>query len=133
MNYKGNKSLAVIRAQCKEQGLELDERRYEEGGDHVVVRSTGPNGEKAHVIFNTVNGRFQGKTPDGVEFSSDDELDGTPWFDALLDFFYERKEVAAGGGGMVEGVRVPGEISYAIAGGGGGGKIDTSNPVVVKL
>jgi hypothetical protein len=37
-----------------------------------------------------------GMTPDGTEFSSDDRRDGTPWFDALLRFFYVERTPSTG-------------------------------------
>jgi hypothetical protein len=86
--FAGNKTPEQIKAQCKAQGLVFDDRRYQTmGDDHVVVRGGG-----AYAIFNTFNGRFFGTTPDGTEFTSDDTLDGTPWFDALLRFFYVEKK-----------------------------------------
>jgi hypothetical protein len=83
-----HKTYDEIRQQCAAAGIELDTSKYDEGSDYIVVSSTGPNGEKARVLYSTVNGNFFGTTPDGTEFSSDDKrLDGTPWFDALLNFF----------------------------------------------
>jgi hypothetical protein len=88
--FAGNKTLEQIKAQCKAQGLAFDDYLYRTAGhDHVRISGGG-----ARVLFNTFNGRFIGITPDGVAFSSDDKLDGTPWFDALLRFFYVEKKSA---------------------------------------
>jgi len=87
--FAGNKTLAQIKAQCKAAGIEFDDSRYKKGDDHVAIRSPG-----VMVLFSSFNGRFFGNTPDGQEFSSDDELDGTPWFDRLLSFFYVEKASA---------------------------------------
>jgi hypothetical protein len=84
--FAGNKTLDVIRAQCKAQGVQFIDSQYKRGSDFVTLRSPD-----AWVMFSVFNGRFFGRTPDGVEFMSDDKRDGTPWFDALLDFFYVRK------------------------------------------
>jgi hypothetical protein len=94
--FKRTKSLEEIRQQCKVAGVDLDTRLFDDGADHVTLRSTdGKRG--AVVIFNAFNGRFFGTTPDGTQFSSDDKRDGTPWFDALLEFFYSDKATAAQG------------------------------------
>jgi hypothetical protein len=84
--FAGNKTLDVIRAQCEAQGVQFIDSQYKRGSDFVTLRSPD-----AWVMFSVFNGRFFGRTPDGIEFSSEDRRDGTPWFDALLDFFYERK------------------------------------------
>lgn len=81
--FAGNKPLGVIRAQCKQQGVQFDDSHWKHGSDFVTLRSPG-----ACVMFNTFNGRFFGRTPDGIEFDGADKRDGTPWFDALLRFFY---------------------------------------------
>lgn len=85
--FAGNKSLEQIKAQCNAAGVEFDDSRWRVNGDDYVVVSGGG----AEVFFNTFNGRFFGTTPDGIAFSSDDKLDGAPWFDALLNFFYVAK------------------------------------------
>jgi hypothetical protein len=84
--FAGNKPLGVIRAQCVAQGVEFDNTQFKLGSDYICLRSPG-----ARVLFNTFNGTFFGTTPDGTKFTSSDKRDGTPWFDALLDFFYEPK------------------------------------------
>lgn len=88
--FAGNKPLEVIRAECEAQGVQFIDSQYRRGSDYVTLRS--PN---AWVMFSVFNGRFFGKTPDGIEFSSDDKRDGTPWFDALLEFFYVRTGAAS--------------------------------------
>ena len=52
------------------------------GADSITIRGGG-----AYVVYNVTNGNFYGETPDGVEFENASMLDGTPWFDALLNFF----------------------------------------------
>jgi hypothetical protein len=86
--FNGPKSLDVIRAQCASQDLILEAKRYEDdGSDYVTVYS--PKAPDARVLFSTVTGYFFGVTDRSLEFSSDDQLDGVSWFDALLDFFLE--------------------------------------------
>ena len=84
--FLGNKSLEQIKAQCKRDGVEFRDALFKKGYDHVSLHSP-----KVKVVFNTVNGRFFGYTPDGIKFFSDDKRDGTPWFDALLNYFYVSK------------------------------------------
>ena len=84
--FKRVKSLEEIRAQCQAQGLAFDDTAFR-GEESDFVRIAGGG---ASVLFSTVNGRFFGTTPDGVEFSSaSSAFDGAPWFQALLAFFYE--------------------------------------------
>jgi hypothetical protein len=82
--FAGFKSVYQIRAQCQAEGVPIDTTFYDDGADHIAVGSEG-NGI---VFYNAFNGRFFGTTPEGVHFSSDEALDGTPWFDALLAFFF---------------------------------------------
>jgi hypothetical protein len=56
--------------------------------DHIVFTSIAGNSDSGQVLYNVFNGRFFGTTPEGVQFASEDDRDGTPWFDALLNFFY---------------------------------------------
>jgi hypothetical protein len=88
--FAGIKTLPQIKAQCEAAGIEFDDRRYKKGDDHVAIRSPG-----VLVLFSAFNGKFFGNTPDGKKFSScDPKLDGTPWFDQLLSFFYVEKVAA---------------------------------------
>lgn len=91
--FAGTKDIATIRAQCKAQGLTLNDRMYRKHGWDTVVVSGGG----CAVYFHTFNGRFYGKTPNGVSFdSSETKHERKPWFQALLAFFYvEKDEVAA--------------------------------------
>lgn len=81
--FKGHKPLRVIRAQCAACGVKLNTGRYRLGDDHVLLMSPG-----VRVHYNTTNGKFFGITPRGRLFDSSSALDGLPWFDALLRFFY---------------------------------------------
>lgn len=81
--FARHKTYEEIKAQCEAQGIELLDQRFHEGGDCVAVRGGG-----AHAVYSTFNGRFWGKTPNGVLFNSQDmRHDGLPWMRGLLNFF----------------------------------------------
>ncbi len=77
---------------CKREGFETDDARYRFGGDHISFQFAH-NGIFITALYNVINGRafgtyapFVGR---GIQFNTDDpNLDGTPWFDALLAFLY---------------------------------------------
>ncbi len=81
------KTVDEIRQQCDAAGIQFDTKLYDKGADHIAIRAF-PDKREWIVLFNAFNGRFFGTAPGEIEFSSDDKLDGTPWFDALLQFFY---------------------------------------------
>ena len=99
-HYTGVKPLSVIRAQCKEQGVAVDDFNYREHySDYIALGPHGgfrPDGspfvhaaQACGVMFNTFNGRFYGMNIEGNYFSSADTTHAhEPWFQALLDFFY---------------------------------------------
>lgn len=83
--FNRHKPMDQIRAQCLAEGVELKEERHK-AGDSDFVRLAGGG---CWVMFNTVNGRFWGETPDGTKFTSEGKNhEGKPWFQALLAFFY---------------------------------------------
>lgn len=83
--FERQKTLAEIRKQCEASGVALRTGLYELGRSDFV----GLYSPKVVVLYAPHNGRFFGNTPEGVNFTSDDSgFDGTPWFDALLNFFY---------------------------------------------
>lgn len=93
--FARHKTSDEVRKACALAGYLIDTSDYSRGGDHIRVRFVHED-VAFIVMFNTVNGRFFGH-PAGVGteamFTSDDDgLDGEPWFDALLDFFYVPKE-----------------------------------------
>jgi hypothetical protein len=104
--FQGNKPLTTIKQQCKDQGVTFDDFAFRvNGSDYVwlgVERGLRADGspwvetrddqEKGYVSFNTFNGVFWGRTPDGIEFhSSRTEHEKAEWFQALLSFFYVKK------------------------------------------
>jgi hypothetical protein len=87
------KTLDEIKAQCQAQGVRLCTRLYDtQGWDTVVVGGPISNAAKTgpgHAIYSTFNGKFFGRTPDGIEFdSTETRHEHAPWFQALLSFFY---------------------------------------------
>lgn len=84
--FAGNKPIETILAQCKAQGVPVDMRKFrDEGSDYITIGTPG----LGHILYNTFNGTFLGRTPDGIEFNSntadhDDQL----WMQALLAFVY---------------------------------------------
>lgn len=82
--FSGHRNFDQIVAECKAQGVELDAHRYTvHGDDHVTLRGGGYT-----VVYSIVNGSFFGSSPTGERFDNTEPRDGTPWFDALLGFFY---------------------------------------------
>lgn len=82
--FKRHKTLKEIKQQCREQGLEINDRLYKAGSDYIVVRGGG-----CRVTYSCVTGWFFGRTPDGINFNSDSTLhENESWFKALLAFFY---------------------------------------------
>ncbi|ABO60491.1 hypothetical protein Bcep1808_7620 (plasmid) [Burkholderia vietnamiensis G4] len=80
------------------EGFPCQPRKYlEEGSDHIRF-GFEHGGVYVTALYNTVSGRAFGEyelprrkrklDEKGIEFSTDDKLDGTPWFDALLSFLY---------------------------------------------
>jgi len=84
-------------AGCQREGFPIQARKYlEEGSDHIRF---GFHHGRVFVsaLYSTVSGRAFGEySPStgtgalkkGTPFSTDDKMDGTPWFDALLSFLY---------------------------------------------
>lgn len=85
-------------AACEREDFPCQANKYlNEGADHIHF---GFRHGRVYVqaLYNTVSGRAFGEYElpkrkrqlgeKGIEFSTDDKLDGTPWFDALLAFLY---------------------------------------------
>ena len=84
--FSGHRNYAQIREACRAQGLLLEDMAYRKhGSDWIGIR--GQTGGTL-VMYSTPTGRFHGIHPDGRSFSESSPLDGEPWFDALLGFFY---------------------------------------------
>jgi hypothetical protein len=83
--YARGKTSAEFVAAAQSAGLTVNTAPMEMGGDWLVFNGT-LHGMPVHALFSVVNSRVIGTFgADKAGFSSDDSLDGTPWFDALLD------------------------------------------------
>ena len=88
--FARHKTLDEIEMACREVGFALDTTEFDKGSDHVKIAFVH-DGETFDVLYNTFNGRFFGPSrmsSDGYFTSDDASLDATPWFQALLNFFY---------------------------------------------
>lgn len=80
--YKRGRTSDEFKQAAIAAGLSLDDRQYQQGGDWLRFHGS-LHGVEIDAIFNTVNSRVIG-TADGKQFSTDESLDGAPWFDAVL-------------------------------------------------
>lgn len=89
--FKGNKSLTHIESQCKQAGIHFNDYLLRTGtSDYVVITTIKDDNYSGQVLYNTFNGTFFGTTPDGTQFDSrSTEHEHEPWFQQLLEFFYE--------------------------------------------
>ncbi|CAG9172471.1 hypothetical protein CURE108131_23050 [Cupriavidus respiraculi] len=93
--FAGNKPLIEIKRQCEAAGIDYNDTLYRRGGDYVVITTVNGDNDSGQVLYNTVNGKFFGTTPDGIQFdSSSTKHENEPWFQALLSFFYVVKAAA---------------------------------------
>lgn len=86
--FSRHRSREEVITLAKARNVKVDASYYDSGTDHLVVYLPGPTAEIVKVLFNVISGCFFYAPEDGAGFSSDDKLDGQPWFDAMLDFFY---------------------------------------------
>lgn len=92
--YKGNKPLEDIQKQVEANGWPWNQEKYDQGGDWITFGFVH-NDERFEIVLNSFNGKFMVQIDDGVGkehgrivTESDDDMDGVPWYDALLDFIY---------------------------------------------
>jgi hypothetical protein len=89
--YTGFRTADEVRALAATKGFTVNTTRHDTtGNDHIVVYMPGPSACIIPVLYSTFNGRFFYAPSNGVDaFNSDNgALDGQPWFDAMLEFFY---------------------------------------------
>ena len=92
--FNRHKTFAEILAQCIASGIQLDATQYDRGGDHIEVVLPGRDGELLPILFNTASGRFFCSHDDESKyFCSSLPLDGEPWFDAIMAFFFTDAEL----------------------------------------
>ena len=85
--FEGNRPLADIEFHCKRKKWNYDQTKYNEGSDWVSF-DFHHAGHIYPVLLNGFNGRFMVKLGDEIITESSKNMDGTPWYDALLDFVY---------------------------------------------
>ena len=93
--YARNKTHAEILEAAKAAGLVVSTDNHDAGSDWITIYGTF-DGEDLEFILSTWNGQFIGKMEDGTMFSErSDSLDGTGWYDAILDFIYVPVDASA--------------------------------------
>jgi hypothetical protein len=86
--FKGYLNHQQILTACIKAGFDVDTSRYDNGGDWITIFGQFA-GQSLQIIYASFNGRFMGKSPEGDVFSDESqELEGTDWYDAILDFCY---------------------------------------------
>jgi hypothetical protein len=95
--FKGNKPISDIRAACEAHGWEYEQDGWDKGGDWINFTFKHDQGAfSTNVLFNGFNGTFIIKGENGEMITErSTNLDGVPWYDALLEFIYEPLEDAA--------------------------------------
>ncbi|WP_157831916.1 hypothetical protein [Thalassospira marina] len=90
--FKGYLNHTQVLAACTKAGFEVDTSRYDDGGDWITIFGRFAD-EHMFITYSSWNGKFIGKSPDGSFFNeSSEELEGTDWYDAILDFLYIPEE-----------------------------------------
>ena len=89
--FKGNRPLDAIVAEAKANGWDVDMAEFDAGGDGVWFRDM--DGRFLQVRFNCATGAFAVWNPGSGDraFAThiSDKFDGEPWYDELLNLFYE--------------------------------------------
>lgn len=84
IKYAGMRKLQDIKRDVIRAGLSWNQLKYDHGSDWVHFGN-----EEAHITYNTFNGQFITTAPDGSYVNERSVyLDGTKWYDDLLDFLY---------------------------------------------
>jgi len=86
--FKGYLNHQQILEACIKAGFDVDTSRYDNDGDWITISGQFAD-NPVQIIYASFNGRFIGKSPEGDVFSDEnEELEGTDWYDAILDFLY---------------------------------------------
>jgi len=86
--YAGAKTHEQIKAACYEAGFDIDTEKYDHGSDWVTITGTF-DGHARTFIYSSFNGRFICQISEDETYSErSTDLDGTGWYDAILDFLY---------------------------------------------
>tara|TARA_R110000796_G_scaffold11478_2_gene38171 strand:- start:75002 stop:75346 length:345 start_codon:yes stop_codon:yes gene_type:complete len=86
--FKGHLNHKQILAACAKAGFDVDTSGYDDGGDWITIFGKFADTD-IRIIYSSWNGKFIGKSPEGAVFSEASErLEGTDWYDAIMDFLY---------------------------------------------
>jgi hypothetical protein len=85
--FSGRRPFEVIKAACLKNGWGWDQSRYDDGSDYVTF-GFQCGSKRITVIYNSFNGRFIVKHGKKMVTEESTEMDGTRWYDELLDFIY---------------------------------------------
>lgn len=85
--YSGVRPLHRIEMECYKNGWDFDRSRYDAGSDYVTFEFRHGK-KKVVVVYSSFNGKFIVKQGKKMITESSTDMDGTPWYDALLDFIY---------------------------------------------
>jgi len=88
--FTGTKPLKKIKAAVKKNHWPWDQKKFDAGSDWLTFGFIGSDSKCREVVFCSFNGKFIVKGDDGKSLltESSSEMDGTPWYDELLDFIY---------------------------------------------
>ena len=91
---KRHRTVKELKAACKAAGFKFSDLKYRKEGSDYVTFDFAHGNALLHVCYNAFNGRAFGEV-DGVKgvdwFSTDSSLnDRKRWFQALLNFIYEK-------------------------------------------
>lgn len=88
--FTGKRKLFDIKAKVLGLNGSWFQEKFDQGSDHITFILPKFHGRvNLQVIYNTLNGRFIVPLGDGVDATeSSTELDGTKWYDKLLELVY---------------------------------------------
>lgn len=92
--FKGHRGVDELQRMCEERGWGFDRSRYDAGSDYVRLEFRV--GRKSmDILYSGFNGRFYVQDKGDTVTEESVEMEGTAWYDSLLDFLYEPLEEAA--------------------------------------
>ena len=92
--YARHKTLEEIKADCLNDGFELNTEKHDQGSDWITITGTFA-GQECTIIYAPFNGRFIGKLDNDKTFSErNTEFDNVDWYAEILDFLFVPAEAA---------------------------------------
>lgn len=92
--FDRNRPREEIKAACEERGWEWDQSRFDAGSDYITFGFQSGR-KKVRVIYSSFNGKFIVKQGRDFITEASTGMDGTKWYDDLLDFIYLPSAAAA--------------------------------------